>query len=278
MNAAATGEDLRVCRTADDQWKLTSSGEHLPSASYCTANQLLTGSSVEDKLNMMAIIKKDLDEQPSQVVLWTVGEEGTKQPYDIHDSYGEYSSWEGYARHSNDLKWIHADMKMEIASKPKLSPDELPCDRRVRAFIEYMTEEVMKDDYKEGVYDNQVVKLHMEATVIQKFLYQMNEMGGLTRAQFDRVNETVIGHFNERSAGHQMELALGRALDHGVVSLREQEEDVDELWDDYVADHEANCDHSLEQEQQDFINLMTGQQQQQQDLLDLTTKTSAESS
>ena len=117
--AAATGEDLRVCRTADDQWKLTSSEEHLPSASYCTANQLLTRSSVEDKLNMMAIIKKDLDEQPSQVVLWTVREEGTKQPYDIHDSYREYSSWDGYARHSNGLKWIHADMKMEIASKPK---------------------------------------------------------------------------------------------------------------------------------------------------------------
>ena len=278
MNVDATGEDLRVCRTADNQWKLTSSEEHLPSASYCTANQLLTCSSVEDKLNMMALIKKDLDEQPSQVVLWSVREEGTKQPYDIHDSYGTYSSWDGYARHSNDLKWIHADMKMEIASKPKLSPDELPCDRRVRAFIECMTEEVMKDDYKEGVYDNQVVKLHMEATVIQKFLYQMNEMGGLTRAQFDRVNETVIRHYNERSAGHQMQLALGRALDHGVVSLREEEEDVDEVWEDYVADHEANCDHSLEQEQEDFLNLTSGQQTLQQYLLDLMTETSKKSS
>ena len=55
MNSTATGEDLKVCRTADDQWKLTSSEEHSPSASYCTANQVLTRSSVEDKLNMMAV-------------------------------------------------------------------------------------------------------------------------------------------------------------------------------------------------------------------------------
>ena len=88
-----SGKELKVCRGPNNQWKLTSSEEDLPDGTYCTAKQLFANSTVEDKLDMMVILKSDLEATPSQVVLSLVNEEGTKEPYDIYESQRKYSSW-----------------------------------------------------------------------------------------------------------------------------------------------------------------------------------------
>ena len=145
----------------------------------------------------------------------------------------------------------------------------------------------MRDNFqyaKDPSLEDPVVKSHIDASVIQKFLNLMqNKFNGLTRAQFDQINTTVIRRFNARAARHKevehIKLVLERALDHGVVTLQQQEEesDVDETWNDYVADHEANCDHSIEEQQQDFLNFMSGGYHQQQALLNYMTQVSKES-
>ena len=89
-----SGNELKVCRGPNDQWKLTSSEEDSPHGAYCTAKQLFANSTVEDKkVDMMVILKKDLEATPSQVALSHVDKEGTKKPYDIYESQRKYSSW-----------------------------------------------------------------------------------------------------------------------------------------------------------------------------------------
>ena len=266
-----SGNELKVCRGPNDQWTLTSSEEDLPHGAYCTAKQLFANSTVEDKVDMMVILKKDLEATPSQVVLSRVNKEGTKKPYDIYESQRKYSSW--YSSNGNarvvtkDLRCIQYDMALEIYG-PEGLPDEHLSDLLVRGFLDYMGNKLMTDEFKcvqDPSCKDPVVKSHIDASVIQKFLNVMkNKFNGMTRAQFDQINTTVISGFNERAARHKeaehIKLVLERALDHDVVTLRQEEEesDVDETWDDYVADHEANCDQSLEETQQDFVNFMSG--------------------
>ena len=286
-----SGKELKVCRGPNNQWKLASSEEEVPDGSHCTAKQLFANSTVEDKLDMMVILKKDLEATPSQVVLsHVVDEEGTKKPYDIYESEGKYSSWHssnGNARMvKKDFKCIQYDMALEIYGREQL-PDEHLSDFLVRGFLDYMGNKLMRDNFqyvKDPSFEDPVVKSHIDASVIQKFLNVMqNKFNGLTRAQFDQINTTVIRRFNARAARHKevehIKLVLERALDHGVVTLQQQEEesDVDETWNDYVADHEANCDHSLDEQRQDFINFMSGGYHQQQALLDYMTQVSKES-
>ena len=225
-------------------------------ATFYTTKQLLKNSSIEDKLTMLALLKEELDSKPSEVTLFSIDKKGSKKPYDNFDAYEQWESWSfsNFPHFKSDLKMIHCEMQVAMQHADKLSDDELPSERQIRGFIEFMTETYMTDEYEEkGRYDDEVIKSHMDSTVIEQFTELMNSsFGGLTRLQCDRINEIVIRLFNTRAIRHQehdhMHLTLERAIDHGVITLQKEEEDPDENGGHYDDIHPNIYEHDMADE------------------------------
>ena len=172
------------------------------SASSCVAKQLMKGSSIEDKVEMVKLMQEDLDQQPSAILLFCVDKKGVKKPYDSRYSYEEWDMWAVSPHFKSDLRHIQADMCVAMENTEKLADDESGGERAVRGFIEFMTEVHMTNECEvEGNYDNPMIKSHMDATVIEEFVEEINRKHkGLTREQCDRVNKIVIRLFNERAS------------------------------------------------------------------------------
>ena len=217
------------------------------SASSYVAKQLMKGSSIEDKVEMVKLMQEDLDEQPSTILLFCIDKKGVKKPYDSRYSYEQWDMWAASPHLKSDLSHIQAEMCVAMEHTEKLVDDESPCERAVRGFIEFMTEEYMTNEYEvEGKYDNPMIKSHMDATVIEEFVEEINRKHkGLTREQCDRVNKMVIGSFNERAKRHDthMDFVLDRALNHGIVVFPE------------FVDEEAEMEWAVKerQEQDEFL-------------------------
>ena len=217
------------------------------SASSYVAKQLMKGSSIEDKVEMVKLMQEDLDEQPSTILLFCIDKKGVKKPCDSRYSCEEWNMWADFPHFKSDLSLIQANMRVAMEDTEKLADDESARERAVRGFIEFMTEKYMTEDYEVRCnYDNPMIKSHMDATVIEEFVEEINRWHkGLSREQCDRVNKMVIGSFNERAKRHDthMDFVLDRALNHGIVAFPE------------FVDEEAEMEWAVKerQEQDEFL-------------------------
>ena len=115
------------------------------------------------------------------MTLFSIDKKGSKKPYDNFDAYEQWESWSfsNFPHFKSDLEMIHCEMQVAMQHADKLSDDELPSERQVRGFIEFMTETYMTDEYEEkGRYDDEVIKSHMDSTVIEQFTELMNSSFG----------------------------------------------------------------------------------------------------
>ena len=118
------------------------------SASSYVAKQLMKGSSIEDKVEMVKLMQEDLDEQPSTILLFRIDKKGVKKPYDSRYSYEEWDMWAEFPHFKSDLSLIQADVCVAMEHMEKLADDESPRERAVRGFIEFMIEVYMTNEYE----------------------------------------------------------------------------------------------------------------------------------
>ena len=74
------------------------------SASSYVAKQLMKGLSIEDKVEMVKLMREDLDEQPSIVRLYYIDDKGVKKPYKSLYSYEDDDVWADLPHFRSDFQ------------------------------------------------------------------------------------------------------------------------------------------------------------------------------
>ena len=225
----------------DSAWKMYRSAtsyiatQLFKSLSIVDKLELIKSASIEDKLEIVTVMIEDLDKQQSEVKLFSVDAKGAKKPYNNHASQTEWDNWASFPHSKSDLSLVQAEMNVAMTETKKLADDELPSEQQVRGFIEFMTNLHMTEEYEaEHMYNQPLIKSHMDAMLIEKFVSTMNtQFGGLTQQQYERVNDSVLRSFNDQAKRHDehMDLFLERAFNAGSVSFPEDvDEELKEEW------------------------------------------------
>ena len=90
-----------------------------------------------------------------------------------------------------------------VVKSKKLCQDEKESEQCVRAFIQCMMEYYMTEEYMAENDWEYPAKCDLDAILIATFVENVNLWcRGLTQAEVDRVNNTVLHEFNVRSDQH----------------------------------------------------------------------------
>ena len=205
-----SNEDLKIYHTSSGDWTILSPNDQwimeLPLAepsSFCTINQLLNNCSDDDKLQLMRLLKQDLDKKPSEVTLHTIDKGGAIKLFDENNSMLAFlASRENHTRSTQPLITMKEALTTLLSTEKNL-PDESNPDRSVRAFLRYIFELYMVTGYENKYGWTYPLKLHMDAVIIQTFLNHMNvTYHGLTQQQYNRI-QTVFDAYNNIALEHR---------------------------------------------------------------------------
>lgn len=205
-----SNEDLKIYHTSSGDWTILSPNDQwimeLPSAepsSFCTVSQLVETTSDSDKLQLMRLLKQDLDKKPSEVTLHTIDKAGAITLFDENNSMLAFlTSPQNYTRSTQPLITMKEALTTLLSTEKNL-PDESNPDRCVRAFLRCIFELCMVAGYENRYGWTHPLKLHMDAVIIQTFVDHMNETyHGLTQHQYNRI-QTVFDAYNNIALEHR---------------------------------------------------------------------------
>ena len=176
--------------------------------------ELVGKASVADKLKLMEVMKEDLDNVDSKIKLMSVDVWGRKDEFDTYISEDMVRGYALNKRWSGDIVHEIAREMVFVVKSKKLCQDEKDSEQFVRAFIECMMEHYMTEEYMAENDWEYPAKCDLDAILIATFVENVNLWcRGLTQAEVDRVNNTVLHEFNVRSDQHNagVRLLLERA-------------------------------------------------------------------
>ena len=219
-----SNEDFKIHHTSSGDWTILSPNDQwimeLPSAepsSSCTVSQLVETTSDSDKLQLMRLLKQDLDKKPSEVTLHTIDKGGAIKIFDENKSMLAFlTSRQNYTRSTQPLTTMKEGLTTLLSTERNL-PDESNPDRCARAFLRCIFEPCMVEGHENKCGWTHPLKLHMDAVIIQTFLDHMNQTyHGLTQHQCNRI-QTVFDAYNNvalehrgHDGRHHMQLSLTR--------------------------------------------------------------------